>query len=437
MDTTTTSRRYLFPMWEGGGTIPPHLGIARRLLGRGHRVHVLADPTVEDDALAAGCTFSPWRRAPHRTSLDPAQDLLRDWEVDNPFAMLRRVRDVFIASPAADYAADTLEAIDSTRPDVVVPDFMLFGAIMGAQAASVPVAPVVTNIWMLPTRGAPAIGPGFGPPKSLLGRTRNALMLRLANRVFDAALPKLNSARAGYGLPALDTFYDQVLDAPRILVLTSASFDFASPTVPDNARYVGPVLDEPSWAEPWESPWPADHPDPLLLVGFSSTFQDQGPLLRRVVEALSTLPVRAVVTLGQMLEPGEVTGTDNVQVVTSAPHGQILAHAAAVITHCGHGTTLRTLAAGAPMVCIPMGRDQNDTAARVVHHGAGVRLPPRASATKIRAAVQRVLEDPRYRDGATRLATLIAEEAAQTDVVGELEALAEVDSPSATTPGAR
>ena len=146
-----------------------------------------------------------------------------------------------------------------------------------------------------------------------------------------------------------------------------------------------------------------------MLVGFSSTYQNQGPLLRRVIAALSTLPVRAVVTVGQMLEPDEVTSTDNVVVVGSAPHREILARASLAVSHCGHGTTMKTLAAGVPMVCIPMGRDQNDTAARVVYHGAGVRLPRRAPAPRIRRAVQRALGDDRLRANAARMASAIAD----------------------------
>jgi UDP:flavonoid glycosyltransferase YjiC (YdhE family) len=76
------------------------------------------------------------------------------------------------------------------------------------------------------------------------------------------------------------------------------------------------------------------------------------------------------------------------------------------------------------MVCIPMGRDQNDTAARVVHHGAGVRLPTRSSTTRIAAAVRAVLEEPRYGEQARRMARAIAEEARATDVVAALEAVA-------------
>lgn len=420
--------RYLLPMWEGGGTIPPELGIARRLLAAGHDVHVLGDPTVEDAARGAGCGFTPWRRAPHRTSLDPEHDLLRDWEVTNPLAMLKRIRDVFVAGPAANYAADTADVIDRIAPDAVIPDFMLFGTVIAAQAAGLPVAPIVPNIWAIPTPGGPAIGPGFAPATTALGRARDRAMLALANRLFRAGLPTLNAARARHGLPPLNSFYDQVLDTDRIFVLTSPTFDFASSRVPANVRYLGPVIDDPPWAEPWQPPWPEDHPDPLVLVGFSSTFQDQAPVLRRVVEALSALPVRGVITLGQMLDRHDVPASDNVVVVPSAPHNQILPRASLVVSHCGHGTTVKALAAGLPLVCLPMGRDQNDTAARVVHQGAGIRLGPTAKARRIRAAVQKLLDDPGYRDRARGLAAAMDRERAAIDIVAEFERLAATKS---------
>jgi UDP:flavonoid glycosyltransferase YjiC (YdhE family) len=141
--------------------------------------------------------------------------------------------------------------------------------------------------------------------------------------------------------------------------------------VPKHVRYVGPILDDPQWAEPWHAPWPDGNHDPLVLVGLSSTFQDQAPVLRSVVKALAGLRVRALITLGEMLPEGEVLSTGSVVVVRSAPHGEILRQASLLITHCGHGTTLKALAAGVPIVCMPMGRDQNDTAARVVHASAG------------------------------------------------------------------
>ena len=276
-------QRFLLTMWEGGGTVPPELGVARRLIARGHHVHVLADPTIGPEAGSIGCTFSPWRRAPHRTSLDPSQDILKDWETSNPLVMLKRVRDRFLAGPAADFAADTAEEIAAFGPDALITDYLLFGAVMAAQAAHVPVAALVPNIWMLPTRGTPSIGPGFPPAKTALGRGRDAAMLAVTNRLFKKGLPTLNAARAAHGLAPLSSFYDQALTADRILVLTSPAFDFAAPFVPSNVRYVGPILDDPAWAEPWTNPW-EDRRDPLVLVALSSTYQNQGPLLQRVVE---------------------------------------------------------------------------------------------------------------------------------------------------------
>lgn len=419
----TLPRRFLMPMWEGGGTVPPELGVARRLIARGHAVHVLGDPTIEGQAVAAGCSFSPWRAAPHRTSLDPGEDIMKDWETSNPFVMLKRVRDRFVAGPAARYAADTADAIAATHPDVVVPDYLLFGAIMAAQAARLPVVPIVPNIWSLPTRGAPAIGPGFQLAKGVLGRSRDALVRGAVNRLLGRGLPTLNAARRAHGLAPLRSFYDQVLDTDRILVLSSPTFDFAAPFVPGNVAYTGPILDEPSWAAPWQSPWPETNRNPLVLVGFSSTYQQQGPLLRRVVEALSSLPVRAVVTLGQMLEDRELASSDNVAVVPSAPHGAILREASLTITHGGHGTVMKSLAAGVPVVCIPMGRDQNDNAARLTHLGAGVRLATRAPAARIARAVEDVLTRPEFGAAAQRIAAAMAEESRRTDPIGELESV--------------
>ena len=416
-------RHYLCPMWEGGGNVPPILGVARRLIARGHAVTVLGDPTIQLEAERFGCRFLPWRRAPHRTTLLPEDDLLRDWETKNPFAMLSRYRDRFIADPAPAYAADTLDAIDATSPDVVVPEYTIFGAFIAAEKRGLPAVGLVPNIWPMPAASAPPFGPGFLPARTLLGRTRDALFRKLVTSIFDRALPSLNATRRELGLAPITAFFDQALRCEGFIVLSSATFDFTSPFVPSHVRYVGPILDDPQWAEPWSAPWPEENRDPLVLVGFSSTFQDQAPALRSVVEARARLRVRALVTLGEMLPEGEVQSTGSVVVVRSAPHAQILRQASLLITHCGHGTTLKALAAGVPIVCMPMGRDQDDTAARVVHAGAGVRLRPTSPPATIAKAVTQVLEGDRYRTNARRIGAAIARELDEVDLVAELEKL--------------
>jgi len=123
-----------------------------------------------------------------------------------------------------------------------------------------------------------------------------------------------------------------------------------------------------------------------------------------------------------------------VTVVQRAPHSQVLRHAAAIVTHAGHGTVIKALAAGVPVVALPLGRDQLDNAARVAHHGVGLRLKPTAKPEAIAKAVGRVLAEPSFRAEARRMADAIAQETAEDLAAAELEALAERSSGAGAVP---
>jgi hypothetical protein len=49
--------------WDGGGNVPPMLGIVGELRSRGHRVRVLGHPQQRDTATAAGLEFLAYRHA--------------------------------------------------------------------------------------------------------------------------------------------------------------------------------------------------------------------------------------------------------------------------------------------------------------------------------------------------------------------------------------
>jgi len=102
----------------------------------------------------------------------------------------------------------------------------------------------------------------------------------------------------------------------------------------------------------------------------------------------------------------------------------ILPQVAVIVSQCGHGTVMKTLAYGVPLVCLPLLGDQPDIAARVVHAEAGVRLPQDASSTAIRTAIQRVMTEPGFRNGAQRLAKAMASEDGAKTAADELETLA-------------
>jgi UDP:flavonoid glycosyltransferase YjiC (YdhE family) len=404
--------------------------VARKLIARGHEVKVIGDPTVEPIARAAGCGFTPWVQAPHRKNLDPSTDIIGDWKFTNPLQLFAHAIDALICGPAGRFAADTLEELDLNPADMVLSDSILMGPLMAAESRGMPRAALVPNIYLNPAPGIPPIGLGLQPARGPLGHLRDALLAAVSNQLWKRGLPAINSARKGLGLPPVTSIWRQYDLLDSVFVLTSPSFDFKARRLPANVHYVGAQLEDPSWSEPWISPWPGSDTRPLVLVGLSSTFQNQHAVLQNIVSAFEGLEARGLLTVGPAMDPAMLNGApSNVVIVRTAPHGEVLKQASVCVTHCGHGTTLKALAAGVPLVCIPMGRDQNDTAARVIAQGAGVRLKPAAKPEQIRNAIFTVIRGPQRR-AAERLAAAIADESRSLDVAHDIEILAGTGSSS-------
>ena len=391
--------RYLLPMWDGGGTVAPELGVARRLIARGHSVHVLADPTIRHQAEDAGCTFTPWVQAPHRTSSrprpgsaprlgdgEPAGDarssarslhrrsrrgVRRGYGRRDRAGSARRRRPTTCCSARSSLRSQPgCRSFRSSRTSGRCRARACQRSVLGSRwPRAGPVGVVIRRFErrsMLSSGAAAGAERGTGdtPTRCCARSTTRCsipagssccpahLRLRLAGRASQRQLHGSDPRRAGVG---------RALERPEP----------AEPCRPVGARRV--QLDLPA----------------------------TGPAAAASCRWSLVAAGARIVTLGPTLQPGDVLPAHNVEVVPSAPHGPILRDASLAITHCGHGTVMKALAHGVPMVCIPMGRDQNDTAARVVHHGAGIRLSPRSSATRIAAAAREVLTDPRFRDNAT------------------------------------
>jgi MGT family glycosyltransferase len=412
----TTS--YLFALIDGGGTVPPELGAVRRLVDRGHRVEVLAEDSMREEIAGAGATFRPWT-AMNRPDRRPENDPMRDWEIRSPRQLIDRLLDTVLVGPAPQMAADLLDALRANRPDVAVCSFFALGGMVAAEAVDLPCFVMMANTYCLPAPGMPPFGLGAQPATGAVTGIRDRAVNALVSRQWNRGREQFNGLRTAHGLRPLDDIWDQVRRAAKVLVLTSGRFDFPA-QLPESVRYVGPVLDDPAWAA--DRQWsPPRGDDPLVLVAMSSTYQNHVDALQRCVHALASLSVRGLVTTGPVIDPSEVRGTPNVHIAAVAPHSEVLKHASAVVTHGGHGTVVRALAAGIPLVVLPHGRDQPDNAARITARGAGIALKKTADPSAIAAAVKRVIEDPSYRQAADRLGESLRSDAASGRLVAELE----------------
>jgi MGT family glycosyltransferase len=417
------SRRYLFALVDAGGNVPPELSAARRLVERALAVTVIADDSVASEVRSTGAEFRRWVRAPNRPDRRPENDPVRDWECKYPWQLVDRLTRTMLVGPAGRYADDVNDAIREDQPTLVICSMFCIGGMVAAEAAGIPFVVLFPNIYPLPARGTSPFGLGLRPPRSWLGRLRDRALNRIIEWQWDShGLAELNALRTRYGLAPTSHVFDQVRRASRQLVMTSPALDFGT-TLPDNARYVGPVLDDPRWSEAVSWTPPAGS-DPLVLVAMSSTFQDQIGTLQRVMDAMGTLPVRAIVTAGPAVDVTALRPASNVTVVASAPHRQILPHASVVITHGGHGTVVKALAAGVPLVLLPHGRDQGDTSVRVSSLGAGMALSRSARPTAIARAVRLVIQEVSYRKAAERLGDIVRRDAASDALMRELEEVA-------------
>jgi UDP:flavonoid glycosyltransferase YjiC (YdhE family) len=438
----------IFATFEGGGHVTPAAQLARRLQAAGADIRFVSDEASR--AAARTLPFQPWRRAPNRQGGTAAAAPLRDhlatfW----PPALVRSLCEEVICTPALAYAEDLLAMLRARPADLIVTNELLLGAMVAGEKAGVPVVSFSANIWPFPTRAdLPPFGPGFGPATKEWHKRRDDFARGWTHKLYDAGLPALNAARAALDLPPLAHTLDQLGMLKLSLLATARAFDFGlpaqagdlgpaagtygfSPTVHSGASgpasgaidfnlpavpppfaYAGPLLETPPWASGWQ---PAHPGVPHVLIAFSTTFMGQGAALRRCVAALRGLAVggqavRGVLTLGPAMSRESLPEAAHVQILQGAAHDDILPHCAAAIVQGGHGSVIRPLLHGVPLLCLPLGRDNADNAARVVAAGAGLALPGRAAAWRIRHAMRRLLNEPRYQAAAIRLGQAIAAE---------------------------
>lgn len=387
-----TNKHFLFVTMEGGGNIPPVFGLAKRLKALGHRITFLTEPCLKTPVLDMGMEFTPFEEYFTRTVRN--EDFFQDV---GPRATKTAALDRVVFGPARSVTHQTLSAITNLGPNALVVDCLMPGAIIAGEAEKIPVAVLFHFPEYFPGPNRPPGIMGLIPGKGPMGKIRDRLLGAVFHKVLNRYLPSLNKLYAEHRLKPLERTAD-IMSRPELRLMTTLrSFDFPVQPAPDNIRYSGPVLDDPDWVEPWTDPWDLEDGRPLVVVSMSSTFMNQKNILQRIITALGHLNVRALVTLGPVLSPDDFSFAPNTRLVRTAPHSEIFPKADLVITHAGHGTIMRALSHGLPLLCIPLGRDQLDNAAKVSYHGCGIRLSPKSRENRIQSTVMSLLTDHSYR----------------------------------------
>jgi MGT family glycosyltransferase len=296
---------------------------------------------------------------------------------------------------AAAAACALARLMDEFEPDLVVSDILTLAPTLAAEVAGVPHATLIPHVYPVQLSGMPMYSLGLRPPRTSVGRlawrATDPLMAMGLRRGRD----ELNETRARLGLGPVDRFHGGISERLAI-VGTFPQLEYPREW-PAHVQLTGPLFFELS-GEDVEIP---EGGGPLVLVAPSTAQDPESELVRTALEGLADEPVRVLATLNGHRPERPVDVPPNAKLVDWVVYSQVMEAADVVISHGGHGTVARALAAGKPLLVCPSVGDMGENAARVAWAGAGLSVPRRVlSRRAVRLAVRRLLREPRFAERA-------------------------------------
>jgi zeaxanthin glucosyltransferase len=213
---------------------------------------------------------------------------------------------------------------------------------------------------------------------------------------------KLAQALASAGLPADDGL--DLLFSPYLVIATTTRALTGMARVPEHYALIGAALGsrrtDPTFRWDW---WDPGQRHVLVTSGTISAHLVSG-FLARMMAALEPMTgqVQAVLNAPDDLVPQP---PPNVLVAPRVPMLELMPRLDAVICQAGQSTVNEALVHGVPLVVTPIRLGEPVTAEHVTRAGVGIAVSPsQATPRQLAAAVTAVLEEPGYRDRASRMA---------------------------------
>ncbi|NDV86041.1 glycosyltransferase [Aurantimonas aggregata] len=369
------------------------------LLRRGHRVTFLLNAGASPSAGPPGLMR---RETGSRSGRDIEALLARAARPTGPLGILRTVADA--AELTDELCRDGPAILTDIGADAIVGDAMEPAAGLLADHLGLP---HVSLSAALPVHHDPAVPLPFlswSYDPSERGMKRNRGGERVARLLLTRQRRTIARWADAFGLPPRDGLADCLSRGAQISQLVP-SFDFPRAAAP-HRHMVGPLRAGPRDAIANDD---AGGGRPLVFASLGTLQGHRVDIFRAVARACRDLEIRCIVAHCGRLTPSQAARIDADLVTDFVPQEKILQSAAVCVTHAGMNTVLDSLAAGVPMLAIPIAFDQPGIAARIVHHGVGERLSRfLVSPGRVKASLARLLAEASFRDRARAIGRDIA-----------------------------
>lgn len=169
----------------------------------------------------------------------------------------------------------------------------------------------------------------------------------------------------------LGEFFETSPTMNLLLYPEPVKYERENPLDPDRFQYLeGCVREE----KPYEVPaFKSNGDKPLLYVSFGSLGAGDTELMKRIIAAVSGLPYRALVNVGDYMD-AYTDVPDNVHLADWYPQPSVIPQVDAVIHHGGNNSFTECLYFGKPAIIMPYVWDGHDNARRIGETGHGIGL---------------------------------------------------------------
>lgn len=387
------------------GHVTPMLVLVRELSRRGHDVRWYAGKKFAPAVEGAGARFEPMRRAPDWDDVDIEAALPALRGKRGLGRVKAQLREMFIA-PMGDQLRDLERINDAFSPDVLIADSAHLGASLLPETRSLPWVGLGISALMLPSVDTAPFGSAL-PPGTNPGRNKflNWLIFRV---LFGSVNRAYRRGRGASGAPAGTGMYFDVISPDLFLQPTIRELEYPRSDLPPQVQFIGPLVPA-SGGRPlpsWWSDLEAAHQRgvPIVLVTQGTLATDPRELIAPTVRALADDKVFVVATTAQL---DDVPA--NTRIAPFVPFSALMPMLSVMVTNGGYGGVQTAISAGVPLVVAGGSEEKPEIAARIAWSGAGIDLRTgKPKPRRVRAAVQRILDEPAVRTRSAELSQIMA-----------------------------
>ncbi len=403
--------RFLLATYPSPGHVIPAGAVVKELTGRGHEVRWYTGRRFADVVAKSGASFC-------------AMPEKLDWDFENLNAAfpdraklkgqkqgLFDLVEIFVR-PLGEHLPALKALLVEEPAEAFVSHTAFYGGGWLHEMGGPPNAALGDTCLIYPSRDGAPYGTGLAPKSGFVGHLRNRALNAIGRATVLAPVTKAaREVRAELGLPVVKLRFPEFGLSPYLHIqLCPPGFEYPRSDLPPEVHFVGAPtppppadFDPPSW---WPRLPESRH---VVLVTQGTIATEPADLLASCLEGLAGKDVFVVATTGGADPADFGDAPPNAVVERFVPYSALLPYVDVMVSNGGFGSVQLAIAHGVPMVVAGTSEDKKEITAHVGWSGVGIDLRTnRPSPRAIADAVERVLNEPKFREGTLALQTQVA-----------------------------